>query len=538
MLLDSSPDAVLVCHKDGTIHTINRMAEEWLGKSADQLQGANLASVFGPVHSHLLYRLLTRAVRTRAEFLFQRCNGAIQQVELLVLPFKSLVPLPLPDLFLVTLRPLSGMEASLDSLTGLPNRILFLSRAQAIMEQAAPQAGAFGVLVINIEEFSVIHDSLGPARADQVLAQYARRLSSVVGQDAVLGRMNGDEFALFVPGLGEGSAALGIAQRIQTAMAQSLTLDRGEELFLSCRVGIAIGKPAGKSTVQLLHDATIAVHRAREKGRGRCEVFNSSMFEQAVHTLQMQNDLRRAIEQNEFLIYYQPILSLKDQEMVGVEAVVRWQHSVRGLLEPADFLAVAEQAGLMVPIGQEVFRQACRHVRKWHLMSGGKRKLQLHFNLSPVEFAHPGLLQMIGSVLQETRIDPTCVQIELTEDIVLEPNPAVMRTLLALKALGVGLQLDDFGTKHSCFGNLHRFPISTLKIDRSFISRLETDDNAHEIVKTIVSLAHRIGMDVIAEGVERPEQLALLGSLSCNYVQGFFFSAPLDGLAIESWVKN
>ncbi|MEP0801270.1 EAL domain-containing protein [Funiculus sociatus GB2-A5] len=424
-------------------------------------------------------------------------------------------------------------DAFYDKLTGLPNRALFMDRLKHANELKKRRNDyLFAVLFLDLDRFKVVNDSLGHMSGDQLLVEIARKLETCVRHVDTVARLGGDEFAILLDDITNISDATRVANQIQNKLALPFNLD-GQRVFTSASIGIALGTTDYEEPEHLLRDADIAMYRAKALGRERHEVFNIAMHTRAVALLHLETDLRQAVNRQEFRLHYQPIVSLSTGQITGFEALVRWQHPERGLVSPGEFIPVAEETGLIVPIGWWVLQEACRQMRQWQGKFLGNSPLTISVNLSSKQFTQPNLALAVHQILQDTGLDAGSLRLEITESAVMENAESAISTLLQLKKLGVQLYIDDFGTGYSSLSYLHRFPIDTLKIDRSFVSRMSGDSENLEIVSTIVTLAHNLGLDVIAEGVETSEQLAQLRALKCEYGQGYFFSRPLDVKAIE-----
>src|SRR5215470_3235748 len=418
-----------------------------------------------------------------------------------------------------------------DSLTGLPNRAMFTELLKAEIESSNRRdAHMFAVLFLDLDRFKNINDSLGHTHGDLLLVAFAERLERTLRPVDTLARFGGDEFAILITGMADATDAVRVAQRIQEELSEPFMLDKNSASATSS-IGIALSSSGYDRPEDILRDADIAMYRAKENGKARYEVFDHGMHARAVSRLQLESDLRQAIENREFCVYYQPIVSLETGRLAGFEALVRWNHPRRGLVSPADFIPVAEETGLIVPIGQWVLNEACAHVRQWQLDSPSHRALSLSVNLSARQVAQPDLLDRIKEALATSKLNPHCLKLEITESVVMENAEAAALMFKQLRSLGVQLSIDDFGTGYSSLSYLHRFPLNYLKIDRSFVSRLTTD-NDNAIVRTISTLARNLGMEVIAEGIETDEQYQQLKMLGCEYGQGYLFSRPVDSNSV------
>src|SRR5215813_12911136 len=419
-----------------------------------------------------------------------------------------------------------------DSLTGLPNRAMFTELLKAEIESSSRSNDhMFAVLFLDLDRFKNINDSLGHTHGDLLLVAFAERLERTLRPVDTLARFGGDEFAILLSGMNDATDAVRVAQRIQDELSQPFVLDKNSA-FATASIGIALSSSGYDRPDDILRDADIAMYRAKENGKARYELFDHGMHARAVSRLQLESDLRQAIENKEFCVYYQPIVSLETGRLAGFEALVRWNHPRRGLVSPADFIPVAEETGLIVPIGQWVLNEACARVRQWQLDSPSHRALSLSVNLSARQVAQPDLLDRIKEALATSKLNPHCLKLEITESVVMENAEAAVLMFKQLRSLGVQLSIDDFGTGYSSLSYLHRFPLNYLKIDRSFVTRMTTD-NDNAIVRTISTLARNLGMEVIAEGIETEEQFQQSKMLGCEYGQGYLFSRPVGSESVE-----
>jgi diguanylate cyclase (GGDEF)-like protein len=412
-----------------------------------------------------------------------------------------------------------------DALTGLPNRALLTDHLKLAIERAKRREDhLFAVLFLDLDRFKNINDSLGHTIGDQLLIAIARRVEGCLRPMDTVARLGGDEFAILLDGLETSKDAIHVADRVQNELTQSFNLN-GQEVYTTASIGIALSTTGYEHPENILRDADIAMYRAKDNGKARYELFDTVMHTRAVALLKLENDLRRAIERQEFRIFYQPIVSLETDQIAGFEALVRWEHPERGAVPPDEFIPLSEETGLIMEIGQWVLQESCRQVREWQ--SFLQRPLTLSVNLSGKQFVQPNLIEQIKNTLRETDFDPRWLRLEITESVVMENAEAAASMLIQLRDLGVHLSIDDFGTGYSSLSYLHRFPVTTLKIDRSFIGRMGEGDENAEIVRTIMTLANNLGMEVVAEGVETEEQLARLRALKCEYGQGYLFSKPV-----------
>ncbi len=431
-------------------------------------------------------------------------------------------------------------DALHDQLTQLPNRALFMERLQrAIGARARHADWLFAVLFIDLDRFKTINDSLGHPAGDALLLEIARRLAGAIrrddtvsrpgaapGSDTTLARMGGDEFTLLVEGIRDPSDAVRIAERIQAALAVPITLE-GQEVFTSASIGIAVSTSFHASADDVVRDADLAMYRAKASGGDQCAVFDATMHQHAVKRLQLETDLRKAIDRGELRLHYQPIVRLSDQRVVGFEALIRWQHPERGLLSPAAFLDVAQDAGLLTRIDRWVLAEACAQARGWTPAAPGDPPISVSVNISAQGFGQADIVRQIEQVLRESGLDPARLRLEITESAAMADAERARAVLAELKALGVRLSLDDFGTGYSSLSYLQRFPVDTLKIDRSFVIGMDDNDECRQIVGTILHLARTLKLDVVAEGTETTAQVGYLARLECGFGQGFYFSKPI-----------
>ena len=425
-----------------------------------------------------------------------------------------------------------------DTLTNLPNRALLAENLKFVIERARQHEDyQFAVLFLDLDRFKNVNDSLGHSIGDQLLITMARRLESCIREVDMVARLGGDEFAILLDGIPNQAEATNMAHRIQEKLQAPFNLS-GHEVFTTTSIGIALSSTGYDHPENMLRDADTAMYRAKAQGKACYEVFDKGMHTHAVYLLQMENDLRRAIDREELRVYYQPIVSLDNGQLAGFEALIRWQHPVRGFINPADFIPLAEDTGLIVPLGLWILKRACQQLCQWQWQSPANRSLFMSVNLSGKQVAEPELVGQIRDILEETHVEAKYLKLEITESAVMENAEMAARLLNRLKALGVQLSIDDFGTGYSSLSYLHRFPVNTLKIDRSFVGRIGEAAENIEIVRTVISLAENMGMEVVAEGVETLSQLAQLRKLKCQYGQGYLFSRPVDADSVSSWISK
>jgi diguanylate cyclase (GGDEF)-like protein len=430
------------------------------------------------------------------------------------------------------------LETFHDSLTGLPNRALFLDRLDRVYQQSRRQSGhLFAVLSLNLDGFRVVRDSLGPAAADRLLIEVSQRLLRRVRSADTVARMDGDEFVFLLDNLKAIGNATRVADRLQQEFATPFTVE-GRQIVLTASMGLTCCNAGYESGEHLLRDATTAMHRAKASGRTGFVMFDPVMHEQAMARLKLEADLRVALERQEFRLEYQPIVAVKSGHVAGFEALLRWEHPDYGLTKPEGFLEMATELGLMTKIGEWSLREACRQLTVWHAAFPQLRPLTVSVNFSLRHFANADVAALVHEVLLATGVDPSSLKIEITESDMMQNPDAVTEVLKQLESQGIHTCLDDFGTGYSSLNYLQQLPITFLKIDQSFVRRLGADDDALAIVKTIIVLAHQLGRQVIAEGVETAEHLTIIGALGCEYAQGYWFAKPLPCADVSTFLAS
>jgi diguanylate cyclase (GGDEF)-like protein len=423
-------------------------------------------------------------------------------------------------------------RAFYDSLTGLPNRALFLDRLDHALARGDVLGEELAVMFIDLDRFKVVNDSLGHSAGDQLLVQVGRRLRKGLRDSDTIARMGGDEFTILLEGSAAVADAIQAAERILATLGAPFQVD-DQEVFVSASIGIAGGTAIRECGRDLLREADIALYCAKADGRGRYTMFEARMNRLPGEHLHVETDLHRAIERHELRLHYQPIFALDDGHITGMEALVRWEHPEKGLVAPANFIPLAEDTGLIVPIGKWVLDEACRQMREWQLTYPSARRMTVSVNLSAIQLLDPGLLDDVLDAISISGLDPAGLQLEITESVVMREPEATIFKLNALKSLGIKLAVDDFGTGYSSLAYLKRFPVDVLKIDRAFVTGLEHGDHDSAIVQTVVSLAKALGLQTTAEGIEEHSQWARLKELGCDQGQGFVFSRPLRPEGIQ-----
>lgn len=419
-------------------------------------------------------------------------------------------------------------QAFHDSLTDLPNRDLFRDRVEHALERARRKPGsAIGVLFLDLDDFKHINDSLGHAAGDGLLVAVAHRLNEQLRGSDTAARLGGDEFALLLEEIHEPADAEIVADRVLNAMRLPFSI-AGQDVYVHSSIGIALGRPETQSGDELLRDADVAMYRAKASGKGCYSLFDPSMYTSLLERLDLEADLRRAVERDEFTVFYQPTVVLQTGMIAGMEALVRWQHPERGLILPGEFIHLAEDSGLIVEIGRRVLREACDRARSWQMKHPNFPPLTMSVNLSAKQLQHPGLVGEVVEAIADSGLDPHCLILEITESVLMEYTDVVAGTLDQLKELGVRIAIDDFGTGYSSLARLQRLPVDILKIDRSFIAGLENGSQEWAVARAIIELGQSLRLETVAEGIELAEQLVHLQSLQCDRCQGFYFAKPLS----------
>ncbi|HIK29844.1 MAG TPA: EAL domain-containing protein [Oscillatoriales cyanobacterium M59_W2019_021] len=414
-----------------------------------------------------------------------------------------------------------------DALTKLPNRALFLEKLYgALARLQADASEGFAVLLLDCDRFKVVNNSLGYSVGDELLKAIGQRLGSALGERDTLARLGGDEFAILLDGIGNLDRAVGVAEDLLSEFSKPFHL-RQHEVYINASVGIVLGAADYEQPEDLLRDADTALYRAKALGKGQYHIFDPELHQFAIQRLQLETDLRRSLNDRGFMVYYQPIVALSTGKLAGFEALVRWQHPTRGLVSPAEFIPVAEETGLIRALGIWVLEEACDRLRTWQQQGVGS-DLTMSINLAVQQLLQRNLLDQIDRLLADTQLDPRCLKLEITESALMENGEAAIAILHQLRSRGIQLSIDDFGTGYSSLSYLHRLPVNTLKIDRSFVKRMDGKSGNMGLVPAIINMAHTMGISAIAEGVETPQQFAQLQNLHCDFGQGYLFGVPLN----------
>jgi diguanylate cyclase (GGDEF)-like protein len=421
-------------------------------------------------------------------------------------------------------------DALHDSLTGLPNRALFLDRLERAIAYAQRRPERhFAVIFLDLDRFKVVNDRLGHVAADGVLAALARRLEQCLRRGDSVARLSGDEFALLVHDVADPAV---VAHRILHELGRPFDA-AGQQVLVTASLGIAISSTGFSRPEDALRDADAAMYRAKARGRARFEIADAELHARSLEQLEMESQLREAVESGELRLHFQPVVVMETRKLVGFEALLRWEHPRRGLRAPDEFIPMAEQSGIIVAVGRWALFEACRQMQAWRRAYPGAAELWLSVNLSSRQFLHPDLVQEIHAVLAETGFPPGRLRLEITESVIMDDAPAVRLILHRLREAGIRVAVDDFGTGYSSLSYLHRLPLDALKIDRSFVHQMHADPTREAVIQTVISLSGSLRLDTVAEGVETAEEAAALQRMGCRIGQGFFFSHPLEPDAAE-----
>lgn len=545
-LTDGSKEVVALVDSDGAIQfmSVSGAVQQMLGYDALELASKSHGELLHPEDTHRVvsaFRSVAseHGARHTSEYRVRHRSGHYIRVQ------STAVNRLLDEVvgaIVVHTREISIPEIPLatgiDPVTHLHDRKAFIEVVNEAVDRARTDHGyGFSVLIVELDRLKMLVGSYGQDVVDELLAEVGRRLGTLVGRDDTLAQLGGGEFAIMLEGIGDRRNAARTADLIQTTIGKGYEVD-GHKLATDAIVGIATSERQYDRAEHVLRDAALAANRARGKSRRRRAVFQTQMRVEDTRYMSLVAELHNALQGNQLRLHYQPIISLATRTLCGFEALVRWQHPEQGMISPGMFIPVAEETGLIVPIGQWVLREACRQMAEWHNEFRVDPPLHVSVNLSAKQFVEENLMREVEQTLSETGLDGRQLKLEITETAVLENREAAADVLNALKAQGVRVSLDDFGTGYSSFSYLHQLPYDTLKIDRSFVSRIGDGGENSEIIHAIIVLAHNLRMDVVAEGVETAGQAAQLKNMWCEYAQGYFFARPMDAVACRALIGS
>ena len=429
-------------------------------------------------------------------------------------------------------------DALHDSLTGLPNRNLFMERIKKCIDKTIDNSHEqFAILFIDLDRFKIINDSLGHIAGDELLLACAQRLNQCANPQTTLARLGGDEFTILLERVTDANDAVVMAEKILQEFDTPFEIGN-RSLIVTVSIGIVIGTEEYRQSIDLLRDADTALYRAKEQSKATYALFNRQMYVQAMRRLELENELRQGILQWELVIYYQPIVYLSNRRLLGFEALVRWQHPKRGLINPGEFISLAEETGLIISLGKWVMYEACHQLKIWQDRLPEAQSITMSINVTRDELYNSDFLISLDNIISETQVNSSCLKLEMTESMLIENSERVIQVLKQIKTRNIQLSIDDFGTGYSCLSYLPQFPVDNLKIDRSFVNAMNVNQQNSEIIKTIVNLAKTFNMQVIAEGIETDAQLNSLQSLGVEFGQGFLFSPPLSAELAEKMITE
>ncbi|CAN5741521.1 hypothetical protein BH23GEM9_BH23GEM9_37470 [soil metagenome] len=545
-IFEESRTALVVLNSDGILVEANRAVEELLVQHRQSITNRPFSDLAVDTEAfvRMFEELRDQGSVTDVEVTFRRGNG--EDVVCIVNGGAQIIDggvvyhAVLHDVTSQKRQQTDLLQAAFqDPLTELPNRSVFMDRLGRVLKHSKRHPDyRFAVLFLDLDNFKLVNDTHGHLMGDSLLQGVARRLEGCVRQEDTVARLGGDEFAVLLDTIQDATAVMLVVDRIRDALAQPFVRDN-QQAAITASIGIAMSVSGYEFPEDLIRDADAAMYRAKMSGRDGYVIFDTDMHDRAVAQRSLEDDLRDAIQQRQLMVQYHPVVELANGAVAGLEALIRWQHPKRGILLPAEFMPIAEQTGLVVEFGWWVLREACMQLRTWQLQYPDDTfRLTMSVNLSTKQFVHPALVDKIDEILEETGLAPTCLRLEVTESVIMQNAELASRLLQRLRERGVQICIDDFGTGFSSLRRLREFPISVLKIDRSFVGQLGTNDASQEVVASIIALGRSMTIDAIAEGVETPDQLDRLRGLGARFAQGYLFSLPLDAHAVGSMLEG
>lgn len=537
-LFENSPQAIMIVEPDGKVVEANKGFEKIFGYAVNEIKGLYSKNLIVPqdmvAEDETFHQNILSGKTIHKETFRSHKNGNLIPVAFMGYPAR--VKDQIEGLFILyqDISERKRFEAQMlhqsfhDALTGMPNRALLMERLKRSLERSKRREDyRFAVLMIDLDNFKSVNDSLGHLAGDKFLVQFSDQIKQCIRSTDTIARMGGDEFAVLVEEFDNLNQIFKIAKRIVNIGESGFFIERNE-VKINASIGIVIETKSYTCAENIIRDADIAMYRVKETGKSRFRIFKKKMHKITLESIKMQNELRHAIDHNELVLFYQPIVSAATQDLIGFEALVRWQHPVKGLVGPNLFIPLAEETDLILPLGRFVIREACRQLKYWHDAIPDGKRLTMSVNISTKQFMDGELTNFIIQILEENELAPECLNLEITESLLIKKAKSMMSKLAILKKHGIKVVLDDFGTGYSSLSYIQDFQIDSIKIDRSFINDMDGDDGSIEIVKTILALCRNLGLGVVAEGVERRTQLDILKQLNCEKIQGFYFSKPVD----------
>lgn len=536
-LFEHSPQAIACVHQNNSIIAVNPSFEKLFGYAEKEVVGREMVELIVPKENYVehngFYGSIARGNAHRIESV--RCHKEGRLIPVSIFGYSVKVDTEFEGSFVIyeDISQRKEFEKQLrhqafhDALTGLANRVLLMERVERALERKKRQGNfKFAVLMIDLDRFKAINDSLGHQVGDELLIQISKRVEDCVRGTDTVARLGGDEFAVLLEEVKDQNEVRLISQRIQDSIEKEVVIG-DHDLYVSGSIGIVVNMDGYHNSEDIFRDVDLAMYAAKDDGKATYKFFDDHLYQKAIESANIEKELRHVLERNELELHYQPIISLKSNQLTGFEALVRWRHPLRGMVPPDKFIPMAEDTGLIVPIGQWVMEEACRQLKEWHLQLGSNQHLTVNVNMSVKQFLQADFVDKVKRCLDNLQLSPDCLKLELTESLLMEHSRSALSKIEKLKEMGVQFVIDDFGTGYSSLSYIHKFPVDVLKIDRSFVNNLELGHECTEIIKTIVTMSKNLGMTVVAEGIESEFQLDILKQLSCENAQGYLISKPL-----------